>query len=206
MLKTTCKIRYWGQNSYGATHSNVADWQQRLAFYCGSDSVINAFPVAFLNVFFGTGGVPSINLANVRAVHSHGSVKPYTKSCFFSFRRAIRPITLLSLEQTCQIARHWRLISKHANLRAKLLPLVLAERQDLINFLLIVRQNHLQTQSGTCSWVAAARRVPLGMPFWTGEPILHFSYGHCIGLIALYFVVELTLTSNPELVPPTRPS
>jgi len=55
---------YWGQNSYGATHSNVADWQQRLAFYCGSDSVINAFPVAFLNVFFGTGGVPSINLAN----------------------------------------------------------------------------------------------------------------------------------------------
>ncbi|KLO20503.1 glycoside hydrolase [Schizopora paradoxa] len=55
---------YWGQNSYGATHSNTADWQQRLAFYCGSDSVINAFPVAFLNVFFGTGGLPSINLAN----------------------------------------------------------------------------------------------------------------------------------------------
>ena len=58
---------YWGQNSYGATHpDDVANFQQRLSFYCGSDSVIDAFPVAFLNVFFGTGGLPSINLANVR--------------------------------------------------------------------------------------------------------------------------------------------
>ncbi|THH09867.1 hypothetical protein EW145_g1710 [Phellinidium pouzarii] len=56
---------YWGQNSFGATDaSDTADWQQRLSFYCGADSVIDAFPVAFLNVFFGTGGLPSINLAN----------------------------------------------------------------------------------------------------------------------------------------------
>ncbi|KAI5124432.1 hypothetical protein M0805_008316 [Coniferiporia weirii] len=56
---------YWGQNSYGATDaSDTANWQQRLSYYCGDDSTIDAFPVAFLNVFFGTGGLPSINLAN----------------------------------------------------------------------------------------------------------------------------------------------
>ncbi|KAL5535223.1 CHT2_2 [Sanghuangporus sanghuang] len=56
---------YWGQNSYGAANSDdPANFQQRLSFYCGDDSVIDAFPVAFLNVFFGTGGLPSINLAN----------------------------------------------------------------------------------------------------------------------------------------------
>ncbi|KAI0341213.1 class III chitinase [Trametopsis cervina] len=54
---------YWGQNSYGATHSDVVNYQKPLAFYCG-DSAIDVFPVAFLNVFFGPGGVPSINLAN----------------------------------------------------------------------------------------------------------------------------------------------
>ena len=60
---------YWGQNSYGATHpDDPANWQQRLSFYCGDDSVVDAFPVAFLNVFFGTGGLPSINLANVCVV------------------------------------------------------------------------------------------------------------------------------------------
>ncbi|KAL5495580.1 CHT2_1 [Sanghuangporus weigelae] len=56
---------YWGQNSFGAANPNdPANFQQRLSFYCGDDSVIDAFPVAFLNVFFGTGGLPSINLAN----------------------------------------------------------------------------------------------------------------------------------------------
>ncbi|KAH8120579.1 class III chitinase [Phellopilus nigrolimitatus] len=56
---------YWGQNSYGATNSSdTANFQKPLSFYCGSGSVIDAFPIAFLNVFFGTGGLPSINLAN----------------------------------------------------------------------------------------------------------------------------------------------
>ncbi|KAL5534553.1 hypothetical protein ACEPAG_1016 [Sanghuangporus baumii] len=56
---------YWGQNSFGAANpDDPANFQQRLSFYCGDDSVIDAFPVAFLNVFFGTGGLPSINLAN----------------------------------------------------------------------------------------------------------------------------------------------
>ncbi|KAF8203227.1 class III chitinase [Pholiota molesta] len=55
---------YWGQNSYGATNgADTANWQQRLSFYCNDDA-IDVFPMAFLNVFFGTGGVPSINLAN----------------------------------------------------------------------------------------------------------------------------------------------
>ncbi|KAF8887966.1 glycoside hydrolase superfamily [Gymnopilus junonius] len=55
---------YWGQNSYGAVNpSNTANWQQRLSFYC-NDNAVDVFPLAFMNVFFGTGGLPSINLAN----------------------------------------------------------------------------------------------------------------------------------------------
>ncbi|KAF5367039.1 hypothetical protein D9758_004070 [Tetrapyrgos nigripes] len=54
---------YYGQNSYGATHSDTANWQTNLAHYC-QDDTINAFPLAFLNVFFGPGGLPEINLAN----------------------------------------------------------------------------------------------------------------------------------------------
>ncbi|TFK76820.1 glycoside hydrolase [Pluteus cervinus] len=54
---------YWGQNSYGAGHTDVANFQKPLAFYCQDDTV-DVFPVAFLNVFFGPGGLPSINLAN----------------------------------------------------------------------------------------------------------------------------------------------
>ncbi|KAI0761004.1 glycoside hydrolase [Trametes elegans] len=55
---------YWGQNSYGATHSDTANFQKNLSSYCQDDS-IDAFPVAFLNVFFGAGGVPSIDLSNI---------------------------------------------------------------------------------------------------------------------------------------------
>ncbi|KAF8579155.1 carbohydrate-binding module family 5 protein, partial [Ramaria rubella] len=52
------------QNSYGATHpDDTANFQQTLSFYCADDS-IDVFPVAFLDVFFDTGGLPSIDLAN----------------------------------------------------------------------------------------------------------------------------------------------
>lgn len=55
---------YWGQNSYGAGHLNdPTNFQKTLSFYC-QDDAIDVFPVAFLNVFFGPGGAPSINLAN----------------------------------------------------------------------------------------------------------------------------------------------
>ncbi|XP_006455693.1 hypothetical protein AGABI2DRAFT_227191 [Agaricus bisporus var. bisporus H97] len=55
---------YWGQNSYGATHpSDTANFQKTLSTYCQDDS-IDAIPAAFLNVFFGTGGLPEINMAN----------------------------------------------------------------------------------------------------------------------------------------------
>ncbi|PCH42234.1 glycoside hydrolase family 18 protein [Wolfiporia cocos MD-104 SS10] len=59
-----CHNSYWGQNSYGATGTNTAYYQQNLSYYC-QDDVINAFPIAFLNVFFGEGGEPSIDLANI---------------------------------------------------------------------------------------------------------------------------------------------
>ena len=52
------------QNSYGATHSDVANFQKRLSFYC-ADNAIDAFPVAFVTTFFGTGGLPVMNLANI---------------------------------------------------------------------------------------------------------------------------------------------
>ncbi|KAI0702369.1 glycoside hydrolase superfamily [Cerioporus squamosus] len=55
---------YWGQNSYGATNSDQANWQQTLSHYCEDDS-IDAIPLAFVNVFFGTGDVPSLDFANI---------------------------------------------------------------------------------------------------------------------------------------------
>ncbi|KAI0649549.1 glycoside hydrolase [Trametes meyenii] len=55
---------YWGQNSYGATHSDTANFQKSLSTYCQDDS-IDAIPIAFLNVFFSTGGLPSIDLSNI---------------------------------------------------------------------------------------------------------------------------------------------
>ncbi|KAJ7181932.1 glycoside hydrolase superfamily, partial [Mycena filopes] len=49
---------YWGQNSYAGVES-----QKNLGFYC-QDHSINAIPVAFVDEFFGPGGLPTINLAN----------------------------------------------------------------------------------------------------------------------------------------------
>ncbi|KAF7364510.1 Carbohydrate-binding module family 5 protein [Mycena venus] len=54
---------YWGQNSYGASFPNASGSQQNLGIYC-QDSNINTIPIAFVDVFFGTGGVPVINLAD----------------------------------------------------------------------------------------------------------------------------------------------
>ncbi|KAG2336552.1 glycoside hydrolase [Suillus weaverae] len=51
-------------NSYGAV--NTADtphWQQTISYYC-NDNVINTFPIAFLDQFYSTGNLPTINLAN----------------------------------------------------------------------------------------------------------------------------------------------
>lgn len=57
-------VVYWGQNSIGANSATPpANYQKNLAFYC-NDNAVDVFPVAFINVFFGTGGAPSINLAN----------------------------------------------------------------------------------------------------------------------------------------------
>ncbi|KAJ4489590.1 glycoside hydrolase family 18 protein [Lentinula edodes] len=56
-------VAYWGQNSYGATHTDVVNYQQRIGYYCGDDAV-DVFPVAFVDIFFSTGGLPSMNLAN----------------------------------------------------------------------------------------------------------------------------------------------
>lgn len=86
---------YWGQNSYGATNpSNTADWQQPISFYCQDDTV-DIFPVAFLDVFNTTGGLPSVDLANTCSTSSNGAF-PGTQlpNCTF----------LSSDIQTCQNA------------------------------------------------------------------------------------------------------
>ncbi|KAG8858743.1 Chitinase 1 [Tulasnella sp. 330] len=81
-------VQYWGQNSYGAANPSGSDanQQQRLSYYCDDDttdgrsrlyvesvllpilrfpsSSVQAFPIAFLNVFFGVGNAPELNLAN----------------------------------------------------------------------------------------------------------------------------------------------
>ncbi|KAJ7790496.1 glycoside hydrolase superfamily [Mycena leptocephala] len=55
---------YWGQNSYSAAFPNAKGSQQDLGIYC-QDSNVNIIPIAFVNEFFGRGGVPVINLADI---------------------------------------------------------------------------------------------------------------------------------------------
>ncbi|TFK63509.1 glycoside hydrolase [Pluteus cervinus] len=62
---------YYGQNSYGVANSNPSVWQKNLGSYC-QDDVINVFPLAFLNVFFSTGGLPEINMANTCSGSANG--------------------------------------------------------------------------------------------------------------------------------------
>ncbi|KAI8334316.1 glycoside hydrolase family 18 protein [Chlamydoabsidia padenii] len=55
----------WGQNSYGAANGkDPANWQQPIRQYC-QDATIDIIPMAFVTQFFGTGGLPVINLANI---------------------------------------------------------------------------------------------------------------------------------------------
>jgi hypothetical protein len=57
------------QDSYGNTHtSDTANYQKTLSFYC-ADNSIDTFPVAFLDSFFDTGGLPHLDLANVSPTH-----------------------------------------------------------------------------------------------------------------------------------------
>ena len=157
---------YWGQNSYGATHSNTALFQQRLSFYCGSDSTIDAFPLAFLNVFFGAGGVPSINLANVCSpLPNHYSVRilltlvrPATRRTMQHFR-GLTYQTVLLLQQ----------IFKRVNQKGKSSPSVSEARLALLVSRLTVRRKPLLTQFGICSWAAQAPPAPLATQFWMGE-------------------------------------
>ncbi|KAF9648707.1 glycoside hydrolase [Thelephora ganbajun] len=63
-------VVYYGQNSYGATNGgDQTNWQKRLSTYCQDDAV-DVFPLAFLHVFKGQGGLPSLDLANICSVNS----------------------------------------------------------------------------------------------------------------------------------------
>ncbi|KAJ7887194.1 glycoside hydrolase superfamily [Mycena leptocephala] len=70
-------VVYWGQNSYGATHStDPANWQQTISNYC-QDTVINVIPIAFVNSFIG--GVPNLNLGNASSF-PHGVFRKINQS------------------------------------------------------------------------------------------------------------------------------
>ncbi|KAF8761064.1 Glycoside hydrolase family 18 protein [Rhizoctonia solani] len=51
------------RTTFGAVDSNQAGWQKPISYYCQDDSV-DVLPIAFVNQFFGTGGLPALNLAN----------------------------------------------------------------------------------------------------------------------------------------------
>ncbi|KIL65608.1 carbohydrate-binding module family 5 protein [Amanita muscaria Koide BX008] len=55
----------YDNDSYGATHSSdTANCQKTLAYYCNDDA-IDVFPLAFVTSFFSTGGLPSLDIANI---------------------------------------------------------------------------------------------------------------------------------------------
>ncbi|KAG8953318.1 Chitinase 1 [Tulasnella sp. 424] len=66
-------VTFWGQNSYGAVNpSDTGNWQKTLAYYCQDDS-IDAFPIAFVDEYFSTGGLPHIDLSSTCSVSSNGA-------------------------------------------------------------------------------------------------------------------------------------
>ncbi|KAF8649840.1 hypothetical protein AX16_005603 [Volvariella volvacea WC 439] len=66
---------YWGQASAGR--------QQRLSFYC-QDDIIDVIPMAFLYIFFGEGGLPVIDFANICSQSGSGTF-PGTRLADCSF-------------------------------------------------------------------------------------------------------------------------
>ncbi|KAG8680715.1 Chitinase 1 [Ceratobasidium sp. 394] len=56
-------LKFVSPLSVSRLNSNQAGWQKPIDYYCGDNSV-DVFPVAFVNQFFGTGGLPALNLAN----------------------------------------------------------------------------------------------------------------------------------------------
>ncbi|KAG2184269.1 hypothetical protein INT44_009284 [Umbelopsis vinacea] len=56
-------VLFRGQNSYGAAGGASSGWQKNLASYC-SDSTTDIFVLAFLNVFYSTGGDPALDFSN----------------------------------------------------------------------------------------------------------------------------------------------
>ncbi|KAF8149609.1 glycoside hydrolase superfamily, partial [Mycena galopus ATCC 62051] len=57
-----------GQNSYGVANPNdPSNWQQTISNYC-QDTVIDVIPIAFVNVYFSTGGLPQLDLSNASII------------------------------------------------------------------------------------------------------------------------------------------
>ncbi|KAG1804333.1 glycoside hydrolase family 18 protein [Suillus variegatus] len=83
---------YWGQNSYGAVNpDDTAEWQQPISYYC-DDTIIDTFPIAFLDEFYSTDNLPSIDLANA------------SDNSLFSGTNLLNCSFLASGIETCQAA------------------------------------------------------------------------------------------------------
>ena len=116
--------------------------------------------MAFLTVFFDTGGLPSIDLANV-SDHLCGSyIRPASSDPTPTSRFAMSTTTQFSRALLFQTVASWQATSSFVNLRARssLFPSVaLLERSDLPR---PTKQAHLATLSGTSSSEVPATPAP----------------------------------------------
>jgi hypothetical protein len=71
MEQIISKSKHTLQNDY--TSSHFPPNHNSLGFYC-EDDTIDAIPLAFLYIFFGKGGQPVIDFANVRDAFLFGRV------------------------------------------------------------------------------------------------------------------------------------
>lgn len=89
----------------------------RLSFYC-EDDTIDAIPLAFLYIFFGEGGMPVIDFANVRNHLLYYIPNDELIMLFFRYR-SVAQVEIISLGQTWLTAPSWLRIFSNARPRVK---------------------------------------------------------------------------------------
>lgn len=155
-------IAHYRQNSYGASHNDKANSQQRLDFYC-SQGQVDVFPIAFLNVMFSTGGLPALDLSNVCSVGTNG---PFNDT-------ALPDCSFLASDiASCQKRGHIVTLSIGENLRrnkARVLIWMQAALLHLVDSIPSLRLLALRTPFGI-SFLRALRQFdPLVRLFLMGE-------------------------------------
>lgn len=132
-------VRYWGQDASGH--------QQRLSYYC-QDDVYDTIPLAFLYVFFSTGGEPMMSFANVWSwslIFSNLIIITY-----FNSTRLVMKAMARSPEPSFPTVPFWPKMSSSASRKAKQLRYHLAEPIALLVSRMKVRLKVLQRLFGIC--------------------------------------------------------